>query len=85
MVETKETWVRDDSLMDVVKGMLTPVGPDASNRLCIFLIAGKSSKGQDPKFEVVNIFAVKLGKSNEFSNIMHNLWLWPSMKQWLML
>jgi hypothetical protein len=81
MVESEKASVRNDSLADIIKGTLTPIGPDASNGLYIFSIVGKSSKGQDPKFKVLNIFAIKLGQSNKFTNIMHDLWLWPSLKQ----
>jgi hypothetical protein len=60
---------------------LTRIGPDASNRLSIFFFNGKSSKGRDPKFKVMDVFSVELGKPNEFIDITNNLGHQPCLEQ----
>jgi hypothetical protein len=81
MIETKQARIRDNSVLDFVKQTLTRVGPDAGNRLSLFLFNGKNSKGGDSKVKVMDVFAVELGKPNEFSNITNNIWRQPCLEQ----
>lgn len=45
------------------------------------MLCGKLLKGGNPELKVVDVFAVKLGKSDKFCNITHYLRTWPSLKK----
>jgi hypothetical protein len=81
MVEMEKAWVQDYSIVDIVERVLTTIGPNAINRLSVFSLDGKDSKGGDTKIKVVDILAIELGKPNELSNITDNLGFWPGLKQ----
>ncbi len=70
-----------DCIMVIVERVLTPVVPDAINRFSVFPFDGEGLKWRNPKFEMVDVLAIELGKPNKRCNISYYFWFWPCLKQ----
>ena len=80
---TKQAGVRYNSFPNILKGTLACIRPDPGYgyRIGILVLCGKLLKGGNPELKVVDVLAVKLGKSDKFCNIVHYLRAWPSLKK----
>jgi hypothetical protein len=75
MVEMGEAQIKNDCFTDGIKGVLTSIGPDPRYWLGIFPFISECMMGQYPEFKVMNVFAVKLRKTNEYC------WIPPRLKK----
>ncbi len=80
-IVAKETGVRDDSLSNIVEGLLASVHPDPSDWIGVLALSGKLTKRCGPEFKVVDVFTIKLSKADKLCNIAHYLRRRPRLKQ----
>ncbi len=81
VIIAKQARVRNDRLPNILEGTLASIRPDPGNWVGVLALGSKLSKGGDSEFKVVDLFAVKLSKSNKLRDVVHYLRAWPSLKK----
>jgi hypothetical protein len=81
VIEAGQARVRENCIPDVVERATTRIRPDRCNLVGVLMVCSQRPKGCNSKLKVMDVFAVELGKANEFGDITNDLRLRPRFKE----
>ncbi len=81
MVEPFEARVRENGLLDIVKGCLSSSLPVGCNNFGVFKCCGECAKRSNSKLKMWYEFAVELSKPNDFGHVTDFFRLRPMLEE----